>query len=89
MLFWVRSHISCCYMCILCIQHKCFIRPSHARVNKYIRDHKALNFVNFLSTAIINPRRACAERVTVVVLCVCLSVSDYSRTTGNEEAYER
>ena len=32
---------------------------------------------------IINPRRACAARVTVVVLCVCLSVclSDYSRTT--------
>ena len=26
MLFWVRSHISCCYMCILCIQHKCFIK---------------------------------------------------------------
>ena len=23
---------------------------------------------------IFNPRRACAERVTVVVLCVCLSV---------------
>ena len=25
--------------------------------------------------AIINPRRACAERVTVVVLCVCISVT--------------
>ena len=24
---------------------------------------------------IINPRRACAERVTVVVLCVCMSVT--------------
>jgi hypothetical protein len=23
---------------------------------------------------IINPRRACVERVTVVVLCICLSV---------------
>ena len=32
----------------------------------------------------INPRRACAARVTVVVLCVCLSVYDYSRTTGYE-----
>ena len=36
---------------------------------------------------------ACAARVTVVVLCVCLSVclfvSDYSRTTGYEAAYER
>ena len=35
---------------------------------------------------IINPRRACAARVTVVVLCVCLS--DYSRTTSYEAAYE-
>ena len=42
---------------------------------------------------IINPRCACAARVTVVVLycvsvclsvCVCLSVYDYSRTTGYE-----
>ena len=38
---------------------------------------------------VINPRRACAARVTVVVLCVCLFVSDYSRTTGYEAAYER
>ena len=42
---------------------------------------------------LINPRRACAARVTVVVLCVCLSVClfvhDYSRTTGYEAAYER
>ena len=39
----------------------------------------------------INPRRACAARVTVVVLClsVCLSVYDYSRTTGYEAAHER
>ena len=42
---------------------------------------------------VVNPRRACAARVTVVVLCVCLSVClfvhDYSRTTGYEAAYER
>ena len=40
---------------------------------------------------IINPRRACAARVTVVGLClsVCLCVDDYSRTTGYEAAYER
>ena len=45
----------------------------------------------------INPRRACAARVTVLGLCVCLSVclfvclsvDDYSRTTGYEAAYER
>ena len=44
-----------------------------------------------LKVVIINPRRACAARVTVVVLCVsvCLFVSDYSRTTGYEAAYER
>ena len=38
---------------------------------------------------IINPRCACAATVTVVGLCVCLSVDDYSRTTGYEAAYER
>ena len=46
---------------------------------------------------VINPRRACAAKVTVVVLCVCLFVclsvclfvSNYSRTTGYEAAYER
>ena len=27
---------------------------------------------------IINPRRACAERVTVVVLCVCVCVCVYA-----------
>ena len=29
------------------------------------------------ATTLINPRRACAERVTVVVSCVCLSVCMY------------
>ena len=38
---------------------------------------------------VVNPRRACAARVTVVGLSVCLSVDDYSRTTGYEAAYER
>ena len=35
---------------------------------------------SLLGLIVINPRRACAARVTVVVLCVCLSVDDYSRT---------
>ena len=47
--------------------------------------------------AIVNPRRACAARVTVLVLCICMSacwsvcpfICDYSRTTGYEAAYER
>ena len=42
---------------------------------------------------IINPRRACAARVTMVALCVCLcvclSVYNYSHTTGYEAAYKR
>ena len=29
---------------------------------------------SMMSSGLINPRRACAARVTVVVLCVCLSV---------------
>ena len=43
-----------------------------------------------LRLAPINPRRACAARVTVVSFCVsvCLFVYDYSRTTGYEAAYE-
>ena len=47
--------------------------------------------------SIINPRRACAARVTVLGLSVsqsvsqsvCVSVYDYSRTAGNEAASER
>ena len=43
--------------------------------------------------SLVNPRRACAARVTVysrsVCLCVCVCVYDYSRTTGYEAAYER
>ena len=35
----------------------------------------------------INPRRACAARVTVVGLSVCLCVDAYSGTTGYEAAY--
>ena len=43
----------------------------------------------YCASKLINPPRACAARVTLVVLCVCLSVYDYSRTTGYEAAYER
>ena len=37
-----------------------------------------------MKTILINPRRACAARVTVVILSVCLSVRTKSRTTGYE-----
>ena len=43
--------------------------------------------------AFINPRRACAARVTVVVLSfclsVCLSVTTFSATTRNKTANKR
>ena len=45
--------------------------------------------LSLLTCGIINPRRACAARVTVLGLCVYLSVNNYSRTTGYEAAYER
>ena len=39
---------------------------------------------------LINPRRACVARVTVLVcVSVCVSVSTYSRTTGTKLANER
>ena len=46
-------------------------------------------YVKVMFSVVINPRRACAARVTVLDLCVCVSVYDYSRTTGNDAAYER
>ena len=50
--------------------------------------------VNLLSLVeVINPRRACAARVTVlgpcVSLSVCLSVCIRSQTTGYNTAHER
>ena len=48
----------------------------------YIAHLHSSNAVAFSS--IINPRRACAERVTVVVSCVCVSVrTRYSGSTRN------
>ena len=43
------------------------------------------------TNVVVNPRRACAARVTVLGLCVCVCVCPrlYSRTTGNDAAYER
>ena len=48
-------------------------------------------FTELLHHVFINPRRACAARLVCVSvsLFVCLSVDDYSRTTGYEAAYER
>ena len=61
---------------------------------KWLSVYKTITMiVDIMHIIIINPRRACAARVTVVglyvCLFVCLSVYDYSRTTGYEAAYER
>ena len=37
---------------------------------------------------LINPWHTRAAMATVVVLCVCQPVDDYSCATGNDEAYE-
>ena len=37
-------------------------------------DSKSLHMISYGSQLVINPRRACAARVTVLGLCVCLSV---------------
>ena len=58
--------------------------------NPYVESTTVLSdieSITILTDNIINPWRACAARVTVVVLCVF--VHDYSRTTGYEAAYER
>ena len=41
------------------------------------------------SANIINPRRACAARDTVLDLSVCVCFDTYSGTTGSEAAYEQ
>ena len=51
-------------------------------------ESKLLPVVRLLDIDIINPRRACAARVTVVVLSFCLSVRASSRTTGYKAANE-
>ena len=40
-----------------------------------------------VSLEVINPRRACAARVTVVVPSVCVCVDAYSGTIGYEAAH--
>ena len=48
-----------------------------------------LTIIGTVWRTIVNPRRACAERVTVVGLsvCVCLCVDAYSGTTSYEVAH--
>ena len=64
-------------ICGLVLYESLYVRTMHAVLVQEAR------------TYVFNLRRTCAARVTVVVLCVCLSVYDYFRTTGYEAAYER
>ena len=61
-----------------------------------VKNYRLISLLCVISKVLgrlVNPRRACAARVTVVVLGVCLSVclyvSTYSRTTGTKPAHER
>ena len=53
----------------------------------YIATCPVTHFMLLESSHVVNPRRACAARVTVLGQSVC--VYDYSGTTGNEATSER
>ena len=44
------------------------------RIRHLIRHWRRRSYVFIPTECVINPRRACASRVTVVVLCVCMCV---------------
>ena len=46
------------------VQYSIFLTDIHVRII----------LCSFYTEAVVNPRRACAARVTVVVLCVCVLV---------------
>ena len=50
---------------------------SEAHLMKPDTNQMGTHAFNKLFSIVINPRRACAARVTVVVLCVCLSVKSH------------
>ena len=47
------------------------------------------NFFFTTQTMLNNPQRTCAARITVLGLCVCLSVDYYSRAISYNAAYEQ
>ena len=55
--------VSCCFVCLCCVPTLCL----HTSVDICI------NAGSYSPSSIINPRRACAARVAVVVVCVCQS----------------
>ena len=71
----------------LLINHSCCIHSDKSYI--MVENVFDVALPNYGQTVIfINPRRACAARVTVVVQSVCLSVRASSRTTGYEAANE-
>ena len=46
----------------------------HSEIVQLLLTAGATDFPNQVGMSVINPRRACAARVTVIVLSVCLSV---------------
>ena len=56
------------YVCI-------FILRICARRRRSLNEAFLVKIANIIIITIINPRRACAERITVVVSCVCVCVS--------------
>ena len=83
------SHMYRQYREIACTSTSATANPSHNNIiimqndsSGITEEHDSSSLINnpnmiedlHNTTLIINPRRACAARVTVVVLCVCLSV---------------
>ena len=66
--------ISCAYVC-RCNAHCAysFLR-SHRPLPQGLKELSILPAESPARSLVVNPRRACAARVTVVVLCVCLCV---------------
>ena len=61
---WPIIHVQC--MCVLCVSF------NHLAVFPVFGNGVML--VLYILFSLVNPRRACAARVTVLGLCVCLSV---------------
>ena len=95
-----------CIRKLICTAHPrddYFVLLTYESGIKYI--NKFFSFVQYChkqkQSIIMNPQRTCTARVTVAVLCVCvsvclcvcvsvcLSVYKYSRTAGYEAAYEQ
>jgi len=81
------------FICVSKSQQLCRLVGLHNTIFcSHVLDHCKSGSV-VLTIGFVNPRRACAARVTVLGLCVCVSVcvsvSTYSRLTGIKPAHQR